>query len=68
MRSDVLSYKQPRVPEYRQGEPMGVYMRLLMLFLRDFASAVWAANNRRRKEIAALRTEIRAMREQMEGR
>ena len=63
-----MSYKQPRVPEYRQGEPAGGYMRLLMLFLKDFASAAWAANNRRKKEIAALRAQIRAMREDTEGR
>lgn len=63
-----MSYKQPRVPEYRAGEPAGGYMRLLMLFLKDFASAAWAANNRRKKEIAALRAQIRAMREETERR
>ena len=62
-----MSYKQPRVPEYRQGEPMGGYMRLLMLFLKDFASAAWAANNRRRKEIAALRDQIRTLQGESEG-
>lgn len=57
-----MSYRQPRVPEYREGEAAGSYLRLLMLFLKDFTSAAWAANNRRKKEIAALRAEITALR------
>lgn len=56
-----MSYRQPKVPEYREGE--SGYMKLLMLFLRDFATAAWAANNRRRKEIAALRAQTQALSE-----
>lgn len=58
-----MSYKQPRVPEYRQGEATGSYLRLLMLFLKEFTAAAWAANNRRRKEIMELKTEIAALKE-----
>lgn len=56
-----------RVPEYREGEAAGSYMRRLTLFLKDFTSAVWAANNRRKKEIAALREEIAALNTQAQG-
>ena len=31
--------KQPRVPEYREGENVRAYIRPLILFLKDFATA-----------------------------
>jgi len=46
--------KQPRVPEYREADGVQVYIKALILFLKDFSMAAWTANNRRRKEIAAL--------------
>lgn len=36
-----MALKQPRVPEYREGEGMGRYMRTLILFLKDFTIDVW---------------------------
>lgn len=56
-----MSYKQPRVPEYREGEAAGSYARVLMLFLKDFTMAAWAANNRRKKEISALKARVDAL-------
>ena len=46
--------KQPRVPEYRESDGVKVYIKALILFLKDFSMAAWTANNQRKKEIAAL--------------
>lgn len=46
--------KQPRVPEYRETDGVKVYIKALILFLKDFSMAAWTANNQRKKEIAAL--------------
>lgn len=43
--------KQPRVPEYREGESVKDYLKPLILFLKDFSSEAWTANNQRKKEI-----------------
>lgn len=46
--------KQPRVPEYREADGVSRYIKSLILFLKDFASEVWTANNLRKKEIEAI--------------
>lgn len=46
--------KQPRVPEYREADGVGVYIKALILFLKDFSMAAWTANNQRKKEIASI--------------
>ena len=46
--------KQPRVPEYREADGVKVYIKALILFLKDFSMAAWTANNQRKKEIAAI--------------
>ena len=38
-----MGFKQPRVPEYRQAEGVGQYMRNLTLFLKDFCMDSWKA-------------------------
>ena len=43
--------KQPRVPEYREAEGVSRYLKSLILFLKDFTSEAWTANNQRKKEI-----------------
>ena len=58
-----MGFRQPRPPEYREGENARDYMRLLILFLRDFSLAAWAANGRRKKEIAALERRVKALEE-----
>ena len=50
--------KQPKVPEYRDGDNMRDFIRRLILFLKDFTMAAWTANNQRKKEIEALKKEI----------
>ena len=39
-----MAFKQPRVPEYRENEGTGKYIRSLVLFLKDFCNDVWTAN------------------------
>jgi hypothetical protein len=36
--------KQPRVPEYREGDSVSKYLKNLILFLKDFSSEVWVAS------------------------
>ena len=56
-----MSYKQPRVPEWREGMGMGAFVKALILFLKDFCMAAWAANNRRQKEIKALEERLKRL-------
>ena len=46
--------KQPRVPEYHESDGVKVYIKSLILFLKDFTMTAWTANNQRKKEIEAL--------------
>ena len=46
--------KQPRVPEYHEGEGLGRYMRALILFLRDFTMEVWRAVDTLEKRVKSL--------------
>ena len=50
-----MAFKQPRVPEYRESEGTGKYLRSLVLFLKDFCMDVWTANNQRAGEIGAVK-------------
>ncbi|MBQ4265131.1 MAG: hypothetical protein IJB85_06435 [Clostridia bacterium] len=49
-----MAYRQPKVPEYREGEGVSRYLRKLALFLKDFSGAAWTANNQRIREIQSL--------------
>ena len=53
--------KQPRVPEYREADGVSRYIKLLILFLKDFSMSVWTANNQRKKEIEAVSKSIPEM-------
>jgi len=46
-----VSVKQPRVPEYRDGESMSVYIRNLIRFLKDFSMNVWTAYRQTQREL-----------------
>lgn len=36
-----MALKQPRVPEYNEGDGTGPYLKRLVLFLKDFSMDVW---------------------------
>ena len=38
-----MSFKQPRIPEYREREGAEKYLRALALFLKDFSMECWVA-------------------------
>lgn len=48
-----MALKQPRVPEYR-GED--AYVRILILFLKDFCQEVWMMLRRQEKELEAIKS------------
>ena len=56
-----MAFKQPRVPEYRESEGTGKYLRSLVLFLKDFCMDVWTANQERSREIDAIRARLSEM-------
>lgn len=48
-------FKQPRVPEYRESEGVGKYLKALTLFLKDFCQDAWVASGQAHKSIDAIR-------------
>ena len=56
-----MAFKQPRVPEYREHDGADGYIRSLVLFLKDFCTDVWTANNQRTGEIDRLKGSIPEM-------
>jgi hypothetical protein len=46
--------KQPRVPEYHEGEGLGRYMHALILFMKDFTMDVWTAVTALEKRVKEL--------------
>lgn len=62
-----MSYRQPRVPEITGGETAFEMMRKILLFLKEFCVAAWAANNRRRQEMLRLEKRIAEIEKRMEG-
>ena len=57
-----MAYRQPRVPQMREGDSVQTYVRELMLFLRDFCMAAWNSDRRKDEVIRALRRELDALR------
>ena len=53
-----MAYRQPKVPEYREGDGVSHYLKKLALFLKDFTGAAWTANNQRIREMQTLRKEM----------
>ena len=43
--------KQPRIPEYRERENVGAYLRILILFLKDFCQEAWTAHRHNERAI-----------------
>ncbi|MBR5303179.1 MAG: hypothetical protein IKU38_10120 [Clostridia bacterium] len=55
-----MAFKQPRVPEYQNGESAEAYIRKLVLFLKDFCADAWIES---KKQESA----IRKMAQKMDG-
>lgn len=54
-------FKQPHVPEYGGNALVGQTLIRLILFLRDFCTDVWKANNKRVREIKELKDRLDAL-------
>lgn len=46
--------KQPRVPEYRNDESVGKFLKSLVLFLKDFCFEAWQENRDIRERLKKL--------------
>lgn len=46
-----MGFKQPRVPEYQNGESAESYIRKLVLFLKDFCTDVWTESRMQERMI-----------------
>jgi len=44
-----MTLKQPRVPEYRENESTSQFLKVLILFLKDFCQDVWTSYRQIRK-------------------
>ena len=62
-----MAFKQPRVPEYRESEGTGKYIRSLVLFLKDFCMDVWTANRETSREISEIKERLTAIDAKMDG-
>lgn len=49
-----MAFKQPRVPEYKEHEGAGKYIRELALFLKDFCTECWKMVMRTQQELSDL--------------
>lgn len=58
-----MAFREPRIPEMREKEGPTIYLRSLVLFLKDFCRAAWTADNCRGREIAALKKRMDALEE-----
>lgn len=56
-----MAYKQPRVPQMREGTNLASFMREIVLFLKDFAMETWTTVRAQEEEIRRLRAQIEEM-------
>ena len=56
-----MTFKQPRVPEYR-GEGTEAYLRKLTLFLRDFCQEAWVQCRMQEKAVNEIRQQVKKLR------
>ena len=54
-------FKQPRVPEYREGTPPVQMIKQLVLFPKDSRTDAWAANQERTKETKEIRDRLNSL-------
>lgn len=54
-------FKQPRVPELRDGGNLYIAVKNLVLFLKDFFNDVWAAYRQMKKENEEIKKRLEAL-------
>lgn len=53
-----MAFKQPRVPQMREGTQLPVFIRELVLFLKDFCLESWMESRRMNEEIAEIKKRL----------
>lgn len=53
-----MAYKQPRVPQMREGTQLAAYIRELALFLKDFCLESWMQSRRHGEEIEKIKKQL----------
>ena len=53
-----MAFKQPRVPQMREGTNLYAYVREIVLFLKDFCLECWAESKRQSEEIEKIKERL----------
>ena len=53
-----MAFKQPRVPQMREGTNLYGYVRDLVLFLKDFCLECWRESKRQSEEIEKIKEQL----------
>ena len=53
-----MAFKQPRVPQMREGTNLYTYVREIVLFLKDFCLECWAESKRQSEEIEKIKERL----------
>lgn len=59
--------KQPRVPEYRNGEDIAKYIHTLILFLKDFCQETWMQGRAQEKAISGILYQVTSVDGETDG-
>jgi len=62
-----MAFKQPRVPEYSSGESIEAYIRMLILFLKDFCTDAWTESRTQKEAIGDMTQMLESIRTESEG-
>ena len=58
-----MAFKQPRVPQMREGTNLAGFVREIVLFLKDFCLECWTQSRRQDQEMEKIRAEIEKIKE-----
>jgi hypothetical protein len=61
----MMAFKQPRVPQMREGTRLAEYVREIVLFLKDFCLEAWTQSKRHGEEIEKIRQDIEQIKKTM---
>lgn len=56
-----MAFKQPRVPQMREGTNLSAIVREVVLFLKDFCLECWAESRRQSAEIEKIKEQMKEM-------
>lgn len=56
-----MAYKQPKVPDLREGANLYQHALDVIRFLKDFCMAAWTADRRKDEDIAEIKKRLDAL-------